>query len=357
MTTDRIRIGFVGLGAVVRRRHLPILGKLDGVELAAVANRSPESTRAAASEIGIDTTFADWRELVAWEGVDVVWCGTYPNTHRAVVEAALTAGKHVFCQARMAGSYDDALAMFRAAEASDRTTIICPYSKYEAGGHQVMQILEAGTIGEPRHALVVSFGDRFADPDTPIHWRQMAETFGINVLDLGQLVEVQQRWLGPVAAVNATAHTFVEERPDPKTGRTRKVESPDSSTVVTSLQSGAAVTFVLSRVARRGETMNSFHIFGSEGSLRYEPTSETIQVASRRGDEELTVEAIAVSDTVEARFIHAVRSGVRNPGPVTFLEGLRYMETTEAVRRALQSGETVRLPLSETPPELVARRV
>lgn len=348
MSSERVRIGFVGLGSVVRRRHLPVLQQIDGVEFAAVANSTPTSTQAAAAEVGIIRTFDDWRDLTAWEGVDVVWCGTYPNLHRAVTEAALSAGKHVFTQARMAGSYDDALAMHEAAKASDRTTIICPYSKYEAGSRKVMELLGGGTIGEPRHALVVSFGDRFADPEAPIHWRQRTETFGVNILDLGQLFEVQQRWLGPVSQVSAVGETFVTTRPDPVTGHPISVDTPDALTVIATLSSGAMVTFVLSRVARNGLPLNSFHVFGSEGTLRYDPGSDTIHVESSGAAEEFGVDATTASDTVEGRFIQAVRSGERNPGPVTFLEGVRYMETTEAVRRALQSGETIRLPLPET---------
>lgn len=53
MAAETLRIGFVGAGGIVRQRHVPGLLKVDGVEFAAVVNRRPESTAAAAEEYGI----------------------------------------------------------------------------------------------------------------------------------------------------------------------------------------------------------------------------------------------------------------------------------------------------------------
>ena len=165
MAEQRLRIGFVGAGRIVRRRHMPGLAKVPGVEYAAVANRRPESTAAFAEEFGIRQTFDDWRALVEWDGIDVVWCGTYPNLHRPVTEAALAAGKHVFCQARMALSYEDAKAMYLAAQRSDRTTVLCQTSNYAPGDATVRRLLAEGFIGQPYSLVMQGYNNRFAPAD------------------------------------------------------------------------------------------------------------------------------------------------------------------------------------------------
>ena len=102
MTNQTIRVGFVGAGANTRLHHLPKLRAQPGVELVAVANRSKESGERVAKEFGIARVHDDWREVVRAPDVDAVCIGTWPYTHCEMTLAALAAGKHVLCEARMA---------------------------------------------------------------------------------------------------------------------------------------------------------------------------------------------------------------------------------------------------------------
>ena len=45
MANDVIRLGFIGAGRNTRDRHIPGFVNVEGVELAAVANRSRESAK------------------------------------------------------------------------------------------------------------------------------------------------------------------------------------------------------------------------------------------------------------------------------------------------------------------------
>ena len=51
-----IRIGIIGAGANTRRRHLPNLQEIDGVEVLAVCNKHEESTREVAGDFDIPRT-------------------------------------------------------------------------------------------------------------------------------------------------------------------------------------------------------------------------------------------------------------------------------------------------------------
>src|SRR5215831_11870787 len=64
MTTDTIRVGFIGAGNNTRRHHIPKLKAQPGVELVAVANRTAESSARVAREFGIGRVCRDWREVV-----------------------------------------------------------------------------------------------------------------------------------------------------------------------------------------------------------------------------------------------------------------------------------------------------
>jgi predicted dehydrogenase len=349
---ETLRIGFVGAGAIVRRRHVPGLLKLDNVEFAAVCNRRPESTAAVAEELGIRQTFADWRELVNWDGVDIVWIGTWPYLHREATIAALEAGKHVFCQARMAMDYADAKAMYDASLKSDRTAALCVAPHYLNGQRVVQRLLDEGVIGTPYHALVTSFSSRYATTDEPLHWRQMPSISGVNILDLGMMIEAQQRWLGYPRRVTATQATLIKERPSGD-GGVAPVELPDTITAAVELENGALCTFVVSGVANHSETANAFQIFGSNGTIRYQSDEDRVY-AGRVGEAGLKEVPIPPEEarpwTVEADFIAAVRAGKRSSYP-SFWDGLKYMELTDAIVRSAETGRAVDLPYEQlTPP-------
>src|SRR3954465_9611983 len=108
----KLSIGIVGAGAIVRDRHLPGLKKHSEVEIVAVSNSTYESAEKFCQENAPHATpMANWADLLAIQGLDVVWSGRPPYMHSAVAVSALGAGKHVFCQARMASDLAEAREM------------------------------------------------------------------------------------------------------------------------------------------------------------------------------------------------------------------------------------------------------
>ena len=108
-----IRVGIIGSGGMAAERAAHIAGHPE-LALAAVAGRNPESRAALARRYGVSHA-ADWRELVAMEGLDAVFVATLPDTHAEVSLAALEHGLHVFCEPPMAIDTADAEAVVTAA--------------------------------------------------------------------------------------------------------------------------------------------------------------------------------------------------------------------------------------------------
>jgi predicted dehydrogenase len=120
---NRIRVGIVGLGGNCRLRHVPGLRACEDVEITAVCNRRRESTVAAAKEFVIPRSFDRWADLVRDPDIDAVLIGTWPYLHSAITLAALEAGKHVLCEARMAVNAAEARAMLAASQT--RPELVC----------------------------------------------------------------------------------------------------------------------------------------------------------------------------------------------------------------------------------------
>ena len=124
----------------------------------------------------------------------------------------------------MALNYTDAKAMYEASERHPNlTTMISPPPHFMRGDRAVRKMINEGYIGEPRNVVVQSYADAYLDPSKAKHWRQDWDISGLNVLDMGMMIEVMHRWLGYTKRVTAMAQTFTKERPD-GSGGTAKVE-------------------------------------------------------------------------------------------------------------------------------------
>ena len=102
MAQAPIKVGVIGAGNNTRVRHFPGLQAIDGVELMSVCNRSRESSQRVADQFNIPKVYDDWHELLADPAINAVVIGTWPYMHGELTCAALDAGKHVMCEARMA---------------------------------------------------------------------------------------------------------------------------------------------------------------------------------------------------------------------------------------------------------------
>ena len=127
MASQEIRIGLIGAGRNTRDRHIPGFQAVEGIEIAAVANRSIASSQAVADQFNISGVYGNWQELLEDPSIDAVCIGTWPYMHRTLTLASLEAGKHVLCEARMATSAQEAQDMLDASrERPDLVTQIVP---------------------------------------------------------------------------------------------------------------------------------------------------------------------------------------------------------------------------------------
>ncbi|MFG0334472.1 MAG: Gfo/Idh/MocA family protein [Maioricimonas sp. JB049] len=347
MPPQPIRVGIVGAGANTRLRHIPGFRGIDGVEIVAVANRTPESTERVAREFDIPRTFDTWQSLVTDDDIDAVLVGTWPNLHCEVTCAALDAGKHVLTEARMARDLAEAQQMLAASEKhSDLVTQVVPSPFGLECGPAVRRLLDDNFIGELRELVVIGVDDMFRDYSQPLHWRQDAAISGKNVLSLGILHETALRWTPPPVRVMAQTATFEPTRPKLDESRYVDVTVPDSVHVMTQLENGGRGLYHMNGVLLFGPG-RQIHMYGSRGTIKVEfGDSETIRVGHSSDTDLRQIEIpddLRGSWRVEEEFVAAIR-GEDTVRLNDFATALRYMEFTEAVAESAESGAAVTLP-------------
>ena len=347
MTTKALRIGVVGAGNNTRVRHIPGLKAVSGVEIVSVANRSRESSERVAREFGIPRVYDSWQELVRATDIDAICIGTWPNLHCEITLAALEAGKHVLCEARMAMNVAEARRMLEGARRHPNlvTQLVPSPPTLEVDG-TIQNLLAEGYLGQLLAVDLRGMQGRFVDRAAPLHWRQDASLSGFNILNMGIWYEAMIRWTGPATRVMAATLVAVPERRD-AAGVVQKVTIPDHVDILATLTGGAIAHLRFSAVTALAPA-NEVWLFGSEGTLRLDADARRLY-GGRRGATALGEIVIPpdkrIGWRVEEEFVNAVR-GVEKITRTSFEDGILYMEFTEAVARSASSGQAVSVPLS-----------
>jgi predicted dehydrogenase len=344
-----LRIGIIGAGTNTRVKHIPELKKQPDVEIYAVSNRTSGSSAAVAHEFSIPNVYNSWQELIQDPKIDAVVIGTWPNMHCEITCAALDAGKHVLCEARMAKDLTEARKMLAKAQANPKLVAQIVPSPFGLMHEDFMhEILLDDYIGNLRDYVVIGADDTFFDFSQIIHWRQDAEISGKNILTMGILHETVSRWIPPVKQLYAQTTIFEKERHDPDSPGKLPVTVPDSVQIMTTLENGARGLYHISGVELFGPG-KQIHMYGSKGTIRmlFEPTGDKMLVG-RIGSEAMREIQLEPKNQrgwrVEEEFISAIR-GQEAIKFNSFETAIKYMEFTEAVHLSAASQMPVNFPL------------
>jgi predicted dehydrogenase len=148
VTGRPVRFGVVGLGTW-GREILDALGRTDAAQVTGICDVYEPFLKRAAATAATAEAVTDWRRLVESSAIDAIVIATPTADHRAIALAALQAGKHVYCEAPIAASIDDARAI-AAAAAGTKGVIF-------QGGLQgrsnplyrhVLQFVKSGVLGD-----------------------------------------------------------------------------------------------------------------------------------------------------------------------------------------------------------------
>ena len=139
--------GLIGYGEW-GREIAAALGRIENAQLAAVADSFPTMLERARRATPAAAAHADYRALLEDTAIQAVFVATPTHQHREIVEAALQAGKHVYCEAPLAHTVADARAIADAAKAASSLVFQAglPY-RTEPQHRGVFQFIRSGAIG------------------------------------------------------------------------------------------------------------------------------------------------------------------------------------------------------------------
>ncbi len=148
----KLRMGYVGCGALAQRVHIPNLLAMDDVEFVGVAEVRPKLGRAVAEKFHIATLYADHRELAADESIQAVAVSGHHVGQGRIAMDLLAAGKDVFMEKPMAVSVAGAERLLDAQRDSGRRLMVGYMKRYDKGNVLVRRLIDefraSGELGE-----------------------------------------------------------------------------------------------------------------------------------------------------------------------------------------------------------------
>lgn len=288
--TAPIGVAVIGAGMAGRAhcagwRSAPTLfdPPLPPIHYAAVVDANPAVAADAAARYGFARSGTDWRELLDADDAQVVSVVVANSLHREIVEALLTAGKHVLCEKPLSDSLEDAQAMVDAAAAHPELVTGTGFVYRRQPAVAALRELVRGEFGEVSHFNGRYWCDYARSPQTPMAWRYKGVPGTGALADIGShLIDLAEFVCGPMTKVGGAAFTTKITKRFVALGTTygharaelsdvvEAVENDDVATFTAHFASGAVGTFSVSRVAPGHANSMAFDVMAEHGAAKWD---------------------------------------------------------------------------------------
>lgn len=140
-------IGHTGAGNFGHALHTPYKN-IENVEFIAVSDPDANGREKAAAETGASRSYADYRDMLEKEELDIVSvCPRLPGERVAMITACLEAGCHIYTEKPMTSTLAEGDQIVAAANARGLKIAVAHQAVYLPATHAIKQLLNDGKIG------------------------------------------------------------------------------------------------------------------------------------------------------------------------------------------------------------------
>ncbi|HWI57713.1 MAG TPA: Gfo/Idh/MocA family oxidoreductase [Bacillota bacterium] len=144
----KVKVAVIGLGTW-GRELLNTLARVPQAEVAAICDTYPASLKRCASAAPGATQTDDYKTILENKDIKAVIIATPTHKHKDIVLAAIKAGKHVYCEAPLANTVEDARAIAAAAKANRQLVFQAGLQlRSDKQRHFLVPFMRSGALGQ-----------------------------------------------------------------------------------------------------------------------------------------------------------------------------------------------------------------
>ena len=330
---ERLGVALVGLGYYSTDLLAPALEQTKNCYLAGIVTGTPAKAEAWQKKHNLPDkniyNYQNFDQIADNPDIDVVYVVLPPALHREYVVRAANAGKHVWCEKPMAMTEQECREMIEACSKNKKKLAIGYRLQHEPNTQEYMRIVNQKLLGKVKQA---SCGAGYRESRTN-HWKQTKELGGGALYDMG-VYAIQGARLGtglePIAIASAKISTT---RPEIYT-------NIDETTVAKLEFPGGVVADIKTSF---GENINYLNIACEKGDIKMEPFQGYAGVKGSSPLGEINHPYEVPWQQAKQMDDDAMAIMQNKPMLVPGEEGLRDIRIVEAIYKAAESGQRVKL--------------
>lgn len=255
----KAKIGIIGLGGIAQLVHLPILSKLNSVELAAVSEIDKNRLKMISSKFGIKNSFTDYKEMLEKVDLDAVIISTPTSTHTQIALDCIEANKDLLIEKPIAPSLTEAIQIDQLAAKKKRKVMVGLNARFRPDAMLLKSLINSGELGD---LFYIRCGWTRKQSSSEKWFLKKSISGGGVILDLGIVLLDLSMWMFDYSSPSSVfVQTFKHH--------TKNVE--DSAIGLIRLKNSGVINFEVSWSLHSDVDSLALTAFGSKGTAHLNP--------------------------------------------------------------------------------------
>lgn len=258
------KVGIVGVGSIAQIVHIPILEKMDDVELVAICDIDKAKVNRLVEKFNIPRWYSMIDNMVQNEELDALHICTTSLYHFPMTYMALQGGFHVYVEKPIALNADDAQKIVQLAKEKNRTVMVGMQNRFRDDVQILKEFIQKDELGEIYYIKTgwLKKWSKFPVPD----WHTKR-----NYAGGGVLIDIGSQLLDLALFLTALPKIRSVRLYDYKSNSQMEVE--DAALAIIETETHMTITIEISWRMHMDRDVIYTNIFGKKGSAYLNPLS------------------------------------------------------------------------------------
>ena len=265
-----IKLGVIGGGAIAQVIHLPLLKKINGVKVTALADVDRQKLQILGHQHGIPKLYSNPDDLLNDPEIDAVDICTSTDSHFDIAMRAINAGKNVLVEKPPTVDYSQCEVLAKTAEEKGRIVLAAMNNRFRTDFMMLKSYITDRQLGD---VFYINAAWHKREPSTKMHTDSRSIVRRGVMLDLGIVLIDLAMWLLNFPKISAVNSAFFSQRSKSTTrrdlGPNGKVE--DTALVTIRTKEGAMVRMDASWWLQEPNERFHLEVYGTNGTATLSP--------------------------------------------------------------------------------------